>query len=275
MSISKFIITAYDISTYCKITRVEENAKTSYTISFGGTNYYCIVVSISSDTPTEAYIDRIESNEKCFNEGKTKYFVKLALWTIKIKFPLINKFTLNDDSHIDCTKGIKTHKLNLAYEYILKYNKTWYEENFKAQLPENLTKTYKDGLLILDKPLQTYEIMKDRLYELQKYACDYENARSPRDFMTKLREKYKENYCFEVSKWLTKYMISLKINIFQQQWYIDKSHIAEPPNYTIKQTVETLRGGYKRLNKTIKNSKRFTFGPYNEGHSLGTYETFE
>lgn len=275
MSIHKYILTGFDVSTYCKSTRIIQDNKTSWTISFGATNYYCIVMSISPDTPTEAHIDRLESNEKCIDEGKTICFVKIALWTIKSKFPHITRCTLNDDSHIDCTKGIKTHKLNVAYDYILKYNTTWYEKQFKAQLPTDIMKLYKDRLLLLDKPLQAYEIMKDIVYEIQKYRQEYKNAKSPREFMNTLREKYKSDYCCEVSTWLTSYMTSLRINIFQQQWYIHISDINEPTNYTIQETEDAICEDYTSVNKTENIYNASVFGHYQEGHSLGTYDAFE
>jgi hypothetical protein len=275
MPFDTYKLTGFDVSTYCKITRILDDDTTSLTISFGGIICYCIIISITPDKPTEAYIDRIESNETYATEGVTKQFLKIALWTIKTLFPHITTLKLHDDLHIDCTKGIKTHKLNLAYYYILKYNKTWYEEHFKAQLPDSLMRDYKDSLLILDKPVQKYELMKDRINEIEKYRYEYENAKSPRDFMNAIREKYKHAYCFEVSKWLTQYARSLKINIFHQQWHIDVSDITEPPSYTITKTDDVLRGGFTKLDKTRKKTKRFTFGSYECGNSIGVYDTFE
>lgn len=275
MPVKKYSLTGFDISTYCKITNLLEKDHMSYTISFGDKTYYCIIMSITRENPTHVYIDRVESNETCAKEGKTKDLLKIALWTIKIKFPFITKLTFKDDSHVECTKGIKTHKLNLSYDYILKYNKTWYETHFKAQLPEDLKKKYTESMLILDKPLQHFELMKNRLHEIEKYKYEYENAKSPRDFIQKLRDKYTNNYCHEVSRWLSRYMEGLKVNIFSTEWYINMSDIPEPPNYTIRETDENLRGGYIKIRKTIKRTKKFTFGPYEGGYSLGGYRTFE
>ena len=130
-------------------------------------------------------------------------------------------------------------------------------------------------MLILDQPVQNYELMKNRLNEIEKYKHEYETAKSPRDFIQKLRDKYKNNYCHEVSRWLSRYMEGLKINIFAPEWYINVLDIQEPPNYSIKETDVNLRGGYKKIRKTIKRTQKFTFGPYEGGYTLGGYNTFE
>ena len=176
-----------------------------YTISFGGKNNFCFIASINPKKPFEVYIVNIEYNESCLKDNKLDErggivkLVRIALWTIKSMFPTIKHFTLNDSSHIDCIKGIKTHKLNLAYDYILKYNETWYEKQFNAKLPGSLTKDscminslmceYKSSLLVLDEPVEPFEIIKDKVNIAERYKSDYKNAKSPRDFIQKLRDK--------------------------------------------------------------------------------------
>ena len=54
---------------------------------------------------------------------------------------------------------------------------------------------------------------------LKKYKDIYDRARTPREFINMLRNKYGEQYCFEVGSWLNGYMEFLKINIFDESKY--------------------------------------------------------
>ena len=287
MPINTYIVKGFDVSLYCKITNERNEKGMMYTISFGGKNNFCFVSSINPKKPFEVYIVNIEYNEACLKDAKLEErggivkLVRIALWTIKNMFPEILRFTFTDSSHIDCIKGIKTHKLNLAYDYILKYNQTWYEKQFNAKLPGSITDDscmlnslmyiYKVSLLVLDEPVEPFSIIKDKINIAEKYKHEYETSKSPRDFINKLRDKYKSEYCVEVSNWLSRYMKALEIKIFQESWYIDTASVKEPPHYSKDITKNLIRGGFTRKN-SIKN-KFISFE--GEESNIGYYNTYE
>ena len=63
-------------------------------------------------------------------------------------------------------------------------------------------------------------------------------------------------------------MEAIKVNIFASEWYIEVDDIPEPPKYSIHETNEKLRGA-------MKQAKRFTFGPFEGGYCIGSYDTID
>jgi hypothetical protein len=256
----------------CSISTSQEYGATdlNYYISIGGKSTYCFTAIIKAKAPTHVYIDRVEYNEACVENGTlqerggTSKLVLLSLWTITQLFPEITQFDLIDDSNIYCKKDSKRFKLSLAYDYILKYNQTWYEKSFGAVLPtyeiiEDGKKTsiydkYKTLLDVLNEPLQPYEIVKPRVNAIESEEKEYREALSPRDFINRLRVKYGEIYCFKVGGWLNGYMKFLGIKLYNEEWRIYKRDIKEPTGFMIERIVENhIRGGKRKyLNKTTK-----------------------
>jgi hypothetical protein len=256
----------------CNITKTKVYNGTAfdYSIMIGGKSTYCFMGIIKAHSPTHVYIDRIEYNEACVEDGTlqerggTAQLVIASLWTIVILFPNITQFDLIDDSNIYCKKDSKRFKLSLAYDYILKYNKTWYEKLFGAILPSyeitengrSMTKydIYKSQLAILDEPLQPYEIVQPRVNAIQNDKEEYSTAISPRDFINRLRHKYGDVYCFKVGGWLNGYMKFLGIKLYNEEWRIYTKDIKEPSGYMIEKiAINNIRGGRrKHFNKTIK-----------------------
>lgn len=106
---------------------------------------------------------------------------------------------------------------------------------------------FTDSLKVLDQPLENFNFIADRYRGIVSYRDIYLAATTPREFIGSLRGP---NYCFEVGKWLEQYMALLGIYTYKDQWQILIADIYEPPNYTIRETTNNLRGGnYTRRQK--------------------------
>lgn len=283
-----YIVTGYDIKVYCKLTETnigESNYKC--VISFGtGMKKWCVTALYDNKKPTEIYIDRIENNDLCLIEGKLREYekgtiklVKISLYTIKQLFPDITKINLHDDSQIYCDETNKTFKLSLSYDYILKYNESWYQKNFSAELPGFISKEYNNDIKFpkiisepdtlmdkyytslkeLDTPIMPYPLIINIFSQFSEYKNEYESSTTPREFISILRKKLKNDFCFKVGKWLNQYMLFLQIKLSPEYWYIQTKNIFSVTNFTINKissnnTNRILNGG-KRNNKTQKKSK--------------------
>jgi hypothetical protein len=226
--IRAYKISGYNISLYCKISEYGINTDNYMcSMSFGsGSKKFCLTAIYKACNPFEIYIDRVEKNDLCIinnkltdiDEGLVK-LVKLSLLFIKKIYPHVIRLTFQDDSQIYCNNESKLDKLSLAYDYIIKYNQTWYEKKFKAELPglisvkdktateNSLMYKYFESLKELDKLLIPFEIVVNTINILQKYEDEYNSDISPREFINNLRNKCKDNYCKEICKWEQLYIL--------------------------------------------------------------------
>jgi hypothetical protein len=275
-----FKITAFDLTLYCKVNAIKIRDDNYFSFSFGGANKFCIFITIS---PEKANIDRIEYDKACVKDGTleesggTVKLVHAALWTIKEIFHTIDHLTFFDNSQIYCKENSHIYKLSLAYDYILKTGETWYENKFAAKLPDKYMIEYKNSLKILDKPLQPFELIKDQLLNIEEFKNHYDLAKSPRDFIKRLREEYKRDYCFKVGPWLSQFMTFLQIKIFSEEWFISLDTIKKPDNYSIKKTSDIIRGGYRckgRSKKTRKFNNFCLISDLGEYPSIGDADSF-
>jgi hypothetical protein len=264
MHIFKYLIKTPEAEYYCKITEYDMRDKLSYTIAFGGLNAFCFMASLTqSNTQNDEvkivpHIDRIDLDEKCVKEGimtSTVSLVKAALWTMKYLIGSIDRLTLMDDSHIDCIKGSKMHRLSLKYDYLVKHNQTWYEKQFGARLPDELWETYKKSLEVLDMPLNPYNMEVDRFPNIEKYKDIYNASNTPRTFINNLRVRYNNEYCIEVGGWLSGYMRYLGIKVYEMDWYIEADSIQKPAGFEIYKTDAPIRGGSKRKTRRRRSPR--------------------
>ena len=273
----KYQVRGYGVEYYCKITKMVIRDQTMITVSFGGSHTFCFIAVMDSTKQFIPYIDRVEYEEGCVKDGVLEEYggtvalVKCALWTILHLFPDIPRFTLTDDSHINCKRGIRRHKMNLAYDYISKRNQTWYEHRFGATLPPILMENYKHSLHVLDLPLKPYEFIIIVIPILNKYKSEYTSSNTPREFINTLRSIYKDSYCFEVSDWLSGYMEYLGIKYYKNDWFINASDVKKPDDYAIHNTDIPMRGGIapRKSRKNRNTGKK-------SGHGcVGVYGIFE
>jgi hypothetical protein len=282
-----YTITGYNINTYCKITESAINTPDyKCVLSFGGgMKKFCLVALYDAHKPDEIYIDRVENNDLCVIEGKlhnyekgTIKLVKIALYVIKYFFPNIKKLTLNDNSQIYCEETSRLFKLSLSYDYIVKYNESWYQKNFKAELPgfiskdyitnskypiikadtDSLMYSYNESLKGLDENIIPYNLILNIFPQFSDYKNEYESSKTPREFINKLRKKLGSQFCFIVGKWLNQYMILLRVKLHPESWYILTSNIEPVPNFKITplsngNTKRILDGGRRKTHKNNKN----------------------
>lgn len=263
VNIFKYAIKSEGATYYCKVVETIIHETASYSFMFGGKKSYCFIAAMDSDNNYQPYIDRVEYEDNCMMQGDIKgntvSLVKAALWTMKRLFSDITKFTLIDDSYIYCHKGSKLHKLSLAYDYILKKNKTWYEYHFNAKLPAPIYPFYTKSLSGLDARLKAFHIVSERIGNIHKYKDLYNDSKTPREFINNLRHVYKERYCFEVGSWLSQYMEYIGVNYYTRDWYIDINDVHKPNSYELYTSTQQMKGGkIKRCTKTRRAHRKST-----------------
>jgi hypothetical protein len=284
---SGYIITGYDMKLYCKLTESNiDQLNYKCVISFGtGMKKWCITALYDKQKPNELYIDRVENNDLCTIDTKLRNYekgtikvVKIALCVLKQLFPDVTKLSLHDDSQIYCDEKNKIFKLSLSYDYILKYNESWYQKLFSAELPgfiskkytntgkyptiisesDSLMEKYTSSLKELDEPIMDYSLIINIFPLFSEYKVVYESSSTPREFINTLRKTLKNDFCFKVGKWLNQYMLFLQIKLSPEYWYISATNIEKVPNFTMTKldnsnTRRILSGG---SNKTRKNVKK-------------------
>ena len=164
-------------------------------------------------------------------------------------------------------------KLSLSYDYILKYNQTWYQNKFGAELPEYADKDYINSLLVLDEPIMDYSLIIDLYPQFIEYEYEYRISKTPREFINTLRLKLQSEFYFKVGPWLNQYMKTLQIKLSSEFWYIATSSIAPIDNFSIKLMSEELEEFTDNTNECtgfhIASDSNFT------NSYIGTYEQFE
>lgn len=270
-TIHTYLVKSSTANIYCKLKRYILNGYISYTISFGGNKQYCVVMSgrsKSDETLDELYLDRVEYNSKCskgedlLKSAGTKSLLKSALWFVKLAFSSLAKVHFMDDSHIYCNSESTQYRLPLACDYVVKYNQTWYQAIFHAELEPTLMTAFENSIKKLDEPLEPLQIMIERgASYLQDFTEEYIHSHSPREFLQTIRSKYgNESYCYKVSPWLARYFQLLRIMIYKNNWYIQANKIEIPMGYSHEETKNILHGG--KRNKTYKLKKyRYSFLP--------------
>ena len=263
----KYIIKSFNKTFYCKISNYNEN----YTISVGGKKDYCFIVSIKKDSPNEAYIDRVDYNEACVKDGSLEEnggmykLISSGLYFIKENFPNVQKITLMDDSHVLCSKE---YKLNLAFDYLIKYNETWYQHKFQARLLTPFDTLFEESLAALDGPLPDFHFIASLIPYIEEFQNIYIECTTPREFIQTIRKIYNTQYCFKVCKWLHHFLNTLNIKLFKEFWYIPVKTIQIPEKYSVSETNDEIRGGKKY---TMKN-RNFRIVTGGDVSILGIYE---
>ena len=266
-----------------KETTLQQSGVKKITASLGGPNNYCVIIAIQSNNPT-AYIDRVEYDLRCAMDDMLKRqngtfdLVRTALWIVRTRFPHITTITLKDDSHIYCEDGSKRYKLSLAYDYILKYGETWYQNKFHATLPDNYLQDFQDSLKCLTEPLENIDYLISRgANYLEQYQSIYLDSSSPSDFFKRLREKYGDQYCHQVCTWIGKYMHLLDVKLFYDLWFIPVDKVEEPSNYTIqkiKKPTGARGGGTRRQRRrSVRRRKDDDYDDFS-GSIVGVYGDF-
>lgn len=259
------------LSTYCKLSQYEyvQGSQNRYTFSFGtGRRAFCMIVVIHGQDYTKAYIDRIDRLSSCIKgrdldkmaEGMVK-FVQIGLYVIKQMCPWIERFTLKDDSAVVCN-GVSGPSISMAYDYLIKYNMTWYQKKFGARLPDTMMDAFTQSLEVLDRTLVPFELIVDLLPEMIAVRDVYDIASSPRDFITQLRSRFEKpsDFCSAVSPWFDRYMNTLHIERFVDSWFIPVDAVVQPSNFSVGAAINadtmnrinlSVAGGSRRKTKKV------------------------
>ena len=259
----------------------EYSGTISGTFTFGGLDEVCIVISLKNIHSDSAYIDRIEYNKACVKDGSleqgkgTFQMIHLGLWTFHILFPSITKLVFIDDSHIYCEEGSKVYKLNLAYDYIIKYNQTWYQRWFRAILPEPYMTEYMKSIKILDEPLRSFELQKISMPYLIPYETIYKSSKSPREFIKSLRTTYKDHYCFIVGAWIDHYFMTLRVDTFKRHWLINIDLLSTSSDFKMSEITTAVGGGRKSRRQRKLENFRLVSSSDEPSSSMGLYESYK
>jgi len=233
----------------------------------------------------EINVIRVEHNDLCIEgdtlskvlQGSSK-LVNLGLYAMKRMLPHLKRFTLMDDSFLYCNGGDQGPSISLAYETILKYNQTWYQQKCGAVLPgfvswaepsnvtplpdhmidipmlinrkpmvmrvvrESIMAYYLDSLKVLDEPCRPWEVYAKgdmHIDGILPYREIYENSSSPRDFIQRLRDSLGKDYCITVHKWFNHYIRQLGIKDFKDNWIIPVEHVPTPPDFFASKMTES------------------------------------
>jgi hypothetical protein len=296
-SIRGYEVHGYGMRTYCKITEYGiDTPNYKCTVSFGrGIKKFCMTAAYDITKPYEIYIDRIHKKDICtldqdlshYEDGTVK-LVTLCFYTLTLLYPHVKKYTFQDSSQIYCNGEDSKETMSMSFDYILKYNQTWYQKKFGAALPgyheesgkiddNSYMDLYMKSLSVLDAPRKEYLLICDSFPAIDDYKEEYELATTPREFITTLRKKLGKKYCETVGKWLNGYMLLLRVNIFSNEWYIAKDKIKTPSRFKVLKLNEanvTQLGGAKKpknIRKTIKRKYDMIHKPIDYGFGVDTY----
>lgn len=211
-----------------------DNIVIIHSFKIGGRYDNCITVSYTYNglQPIHAKIAFIEYKPECSfdidleRNGGTVIMLKALLKYVYNKIPAVNKFYLDDMSHIDCINEAKTKPLNLAYLSIAYNSCTWYEKHFGAVMSdEMLYSRYKAKLAFLTNPeykldfVTFLQIAKPPPSQFDYLQNIYENAKTYRDFFKSIPFNDK---CEILQPWLNTFMEYYLNGAFQNNnWVID------------------------------------------------------
>lgn len=206
-------------------------------------------------------------------------FIRLGLYAIKKMCPWVTRFTLKDDSKIYCD-GLRGPSISMAYDYLIRYDQTWYQKKFGAVLDGSVVDQHLQSLEVLDKPCREFEVLRDMFPEMEEHRAIYEASASPRDFLKRVRASYGDpaQFCRGVSKWFDRYMSSLRIQLFMDSWFIPAESIEEPVGFSVGAAVgeDVLKGGTRSRQgrgpgRRIQKGRWHGISHARGGSGVGTY----
>lgn len=247
-------------------------------VKIGGKTYKdCINITLikKDGIPVYAKIPHLESEPECGVErfldknekDATTDFIRGSLQVINHLYPSVTQFEFMDDSKIECGEKKSATPprkmvipLSLAFLYIAKYGKSWYEEKFNAKhIDEKIYERYRESTKILFQPkTMSYEIFK-RDNSLNKEQDEflkplYEKSISWNEFFISVP---KDDQCKMFVNWLPFFIAKLlNYTFINNGWLID---ITTMPKTDLKDITKVMVGGLKKnTRKNKRNSFIFT-----------------
>ena len=242
---------------------------------FGGRYKDCININIL-DSKT-AYISHIESQPECgfmknLEEGETVDFITAALQFVKEVYPTIEKFTLDDTSHIECDlkgkEGPLPRKqkkpLSLASLYITQKGYTWYEYRFEARMKsEKDYQIYRSKIKKFEEPINMsfndfkYKVLRDMSEKYDFLKIYFEGAKSWFEFF---RSIPKQKQCDAFFNWLPYFVSSFLDNKYNPYGWVINYEQLEKIHIEISKINKAEYDSNNRnsMNKTRKNTRKNT-----------------
>lgn len=262
-------------------------------IKIAGEKYKdCINIALikKDGIPVYAKIPHLESEPECGiakfldkdEKDATTDFIRGSLQLVHHLYPSVTQFEFMDDSKIEC--GVKkpglpprnmVTPLSLAYLYIAKYGKSWYEDKFNAKhINPSVYEKFRDSTKILFQPknmrYEEFEIQNSLNKEQKEFLKPlYEKSISWNDFFKSVP---KNDQCKMFVNWLPFFLAKLlNYTFINNIWIIN---IDTMPKTDLKDITSVMRGGFRR--NTRKNKRNsFIFTNNSTRGSFGEIEAYK
>lgn len=266
------ITTVYDLYDRTKINH--------YLLNVGGNYDKCIFITIypSESTKSEEIIlswaevidKECTVNSQIIKGHKTIEMMNLAFTIARDIAPNAKYAKLNDMSYFYCNTPDGKKKVSLPPYHIAFYDKTWYEDKFKAVLlNSNDYKKYKDcimGMYEEDTKPSYFDFGNKRLAEILEPL--YIEAKTWKQFFKLIDKTFPNDKCTIMYPWIES-AISL---IFKQngggdlyigkEWIIDLNKVPIIHYYQIKNQAKIKGGGGQK--EYMKQYDNYRFVNYND-----------
>jgi hypothetical protein len=215
-----------------------------HNIKFGGKKS-CVLFSIY-DEERKPNLDRLQYDSECAvnvnvleQGGGTLIMAKAAMQFMYELFPKQKDMKFMDWSEIECDKE---KIVPLAYYYIVKYGKTWYEAKFNARPNDAIiSERIAEFNRVLDEPIKKVlwkefvdmyitpcEFPKHTsMVEFLKAFYDADGVDTFRAFFRKVMDKYD---CLVLTEWMERFAVlhlQLPLPFKMYKWTIKKKDISK------------------------------------------------
>jgi hypothetical protein len=181
-------------------------------------------------------------NEKCSIDKKlergegTRHMINTAMYFVSKMCPFVEGFDINDASTRQCDNNTT---IALSYFSITQYQKTWYEKNFKAFIPDEQKRLKYETTIedLLSKDLSDWDtfnaiflrnINKDVKEVLKEI---YKESKTYRSFFKNIHNQGISKACIYLQPWIEKLMMTtdLRNYVMFTQWVIPIESIKRVP----------------------------------------------
>jgi hypothetical protein len=235
-----------------------------YYVTIGGKTFDgCIEILIKNN---DSSIAQIYSEPECgytrdLTDGETVSMIKGALQLCQALFG-VYKFTLNDDSNIECGKKNMTRKpprkpvkpLSLMFLSLAKYCKTWYEMNFNAYLEDiNIRQQYYKGINNINSKINiSYEDFANKISIDDEYYNELKSYfEKSKTWLELIRNIPKSKHCI-LLRWVPSFFVELmKFNPAHHKWTINLGSINDIISRTVYANAPIYKNTDTSVNKNI------------------------
>lgn len=245
--------------------------KGSDTLSIGGRKGECVNISVNTsesplvqrgyhklDTatiPILAWDTKCAVNKNLEKGSGTIAMIRIILSESVKRYPYIKHYTFKDNSLIPCDNG---QKISLLHLTIIKYNKSWYEQQFNAYIEEpSYRKKYKDGITVLNDPLlkMPFEEFKNIVPRLSKeielLKSHYEKTDTYFLFFKSIFDSEgKSRQCNLLVGWIDIFLLYIfQFDPLSVPWVIDSESVIIQEVLETKLEKRPLQSGGKRYTR--------------------------